>query len=366
MSKINIKHFVDINIKHHESTNVTSTRDTVQLIVAGGVASSGSVTVSSMTDYADKFKSQPVMYNATNPTDPQKYAQIYFENGGIKLQISQGAASQATLEEMIRSLSDDIIVVAYVGDISYMKTTAINLANDSTIYGTNEKILLLRDSVTTNDYSNCGKLAVKYSEVTGAEMSIAAYLSRINVYGVDTVRDYCYTRETDDLKATIGDSTFEEIQKKYYNVDIELAGATRNIGGDLVNGYDIVNEYTLIILHQTLSERLLRLLTQKIKGNAGLSAIRTVMAQELSNYLTNGYLTTDKVWTDEPLIKTYNGVDYTIVDTNTPLLLGYIIKILPLTALTADDAAARKIPPIYIVIADSYGIRTITIEGEVY
>ena len=38
---------------------------------------------------------------------------------------------------------------------------------------------------------------------------------------------------------------------------------------------------------------------------------------------------------------------------------------LPLSALTENDRAARKAPPIYVIIADQYGIRAITVNGEI-
>ena len=66
--------------------------------------------------------------------------------------------------------------------------------------------------------------------------------------------------------------------------------------GDTISFLDVTN--SLIVLHQTVTDRLLTLLAQKIKGNAGVSAIYTTIAGELNRYVTNGYLSTDKVWTD--------------------------------------------------------------------
>ena len=217
------------------------------------------------------------------------------------------------------------------------------------------------DTIDKDAVANFG---VKYSTVLGAEMTIAAYLSRVNVYRTNTVADYMFTQEalTDEK---VDDTTFGSILNENMNVDVYLAGAVRNMGGNLKNGADLINSYVKIILHQTLTERLLDLLTTKIKGARGLAQIYAAVAQELEAYRSCGYLTTDKVWTDEDLTTTYNGQTYTIITKGTPLLLGYSIKILPLSSLTLVDKTERKTPPIYIIIADQYGIRKITINGEV-
>ena len=231
--------------------------------------------------------------------------------------------------------------------LTWLQSNAVRQANDTTI-----------------DKDAVANFGVKYSTVLGAEMTIAAYLSHVNVYRTNTVADYMFTQEilTDEK---VDDTTFGSILNENMNVDVYLAGAVRNMGGNLKNGADLINSYVKIILHQTLTERLLDLLTTKIKGARGLAQIYATVAQELEAYRSCGYLTTDKVWTDEDLTTTYNGQTYTIITKGTPLLLGYSIKILPLSSLTLVDKTERKTPPIYIIIADQYGIRKITINGEV-
>ena len=44
---------------------------------------------------------------------------------------------------------------------------------------------------------------------------------------------------------------------------------------------------------------------------------------------------------------------------------GYIVKILPISSLSSTDKSNHSTPPIYIIIADQYGIRKITINGEI-
>ena len=81
--------------------------------------------------------------------------------------------------------------------------------------------------------------------------------------------------------------------------------------------------------------------------------------------MTNGYLSIDKTWTKPTKTISYNGNNYTLIKQKTPLTLGYKIVVLPLNSLSDEDKALRKCPPVYIFLADSYGIRNITINGEV-
>ena len=119
----------------------------------------------------------------------------------------------------------------------------------------------------------------------------------------------------------------------------------------------------LICLHQTLTERLTELLTTKIKYNqSGLAQISAVLNKELQKYVDNGYLSTNKTWYEEDLY--YKGI--LIIKKNTPLLLGYRYVILPFSTLTDDEKRENALPDIYILIADSYGIRKINIFGKTY
>ena len=103
-----------------------------------------------------------------------------------------------------------------------------------------------------------------------------------------------------------------------------------------------------------------------IKGETGVSAIHTTVAEELNRYVTCGYIATDKVYTGETLAYSYNGQNYVLLEKNTPLLTGYAILVVPYSALTAEDKAAHKAPPIYVALADSYGIRKVDLSGIVY
>jgi len=354
MANINLRRFVDVDILYHSMSTVQSTRDVVVLLTAEGTLGNDDV-FASYAEFVSGTAGQTM-------TMSDKYAKVFFDNGGIKLRVIQGITS-ANLQSAISSLADEYIIVAYTGSYSDMKTAAQARENSSTIYGINQKILLGR----TNDSSDTDvvkNFAVKYSSIDGAEMTIAAYLSNINVYRSGSIADYAFTKEILTAEPS-DDTTLGACLANNLNVDMYLSSAVRNLGGNAKDGYDLVNAYVLIILHQTLTERLLTALVQKLKGSAGLASLGTVISQELGKYADSGYLATDKSWSDNDLVITYNNQSFTIIRQGEQLLLGYKVVILPYSSLSDADKAARKTPPIYVVLADSYGIRSITVNGEV-
>lgn len=357
---IDLKQFVNINIVDKVPSAINSTRDTVILYTAYG--NNGTSRVISNITEANTY------YSADETT--LKYLQTYFGNGGVKVLVIEGVPYASLTEEMIEALDNKYICIAYASSdvnpsnaYNKLKSIAISRESNPSVYGINEKLIL----TSTNDFSDSTPVknfVVKYSNYIGSEMTIAAYLSQINVYGIDTVYDYAFTKEnfTDE---NISNGDFTTLMNNNFNIDVNLANAIRNCGGNTKDGSDLVNSYVRIILHQTLTHRLIDLLSQKIKGNIGISKIYSSIVEELEYYLNCGYLTTDKFWKDETLTITRNGVTYTIIEKGTPLVNGYYVSILPITALTAEEQAQHKAPPIYVIIADQYGIRQITINGEI-
>lgn len=357
---IDLKNFVDVNIQTHVASSAIGTRSKIVLYTTETV-SGGSKTV-----VAENYKDELL-----GLTETLKYLDVYFDNGGVSAEVISTTKVSLTAS-VIKALPNEEIVIGFVntteGDdaadtYAFLKSLIQALNADTTVRGINEKVILARTEVTT-DSDKIKNFAVKYSYTTGAEMTIAAYLSKINVYSVDSVYDYMFTQEliqSEDLD----DSTYTDIVENNMNVDVNLANAVRNCGGNMKDGEDLVNKYVLIILHQTLTDQVLSLLSQKLKNVNGLSKLYSVIAQELSRYLTCGYLTTDKIWTDSDYVVQYNNEQYTIIETGTALTDGFVISILPLTSLTDADKLAHKAPPIYIILGTQYGIRKIEITGEV-
>lgn len=362
MQSINLKRFVDIDINKYAQSSVDSSRDTVLLFTDEGTAGTSNI-VSSYTEAAELYADTLTL----------EYLKVYFENGGVKANVVNGIVWSALTNDVLNGYDDEYIVVAFVSEsvdkeehYAFIKNLAKVRQADSSVYGINEKILLASTSVIT-DSEVVSNFAVKYSSsesLDGVEMTIAAYLSKLDVYGADSIYDYAFTQEVINAE-DISDADYGVVSNNNMNIDIILANAVRAVGGNCKDGADLVNTYVLIILHQTLTDRLISLLTQKIKNASGVSKMYSVIANELEKYKTSGYLTTDKIWSDDDLKISYNGTSYTIIENATALINGYVIKILPLSSLTDEDIANRKAPQVYVVLADQYGIRQITINGEV-
>ena len=366
---IDLKRFVDIDIQSHAVSQYNGTRGTIALFTTEGTAS----TTKDISSLSEALEEYPL---ATAPLT-RAYLQIFFKNGGVKAHVIEGITLANLAKEDITALPNEYILVGVVysaTDISTGYAKVKSIASDlkalyeaGTLYGINEKILVARTDAS--DLTSIPNFAVKYSTVVGGEMTIAAYLSHIDVYGTDTVHDYMFTAEDFNIDNYTGetsdDTTYEVALNGNMNIDIYFANSVRNMGGNCKDGKDVVNDFVRIVLHQTLTDRLNELLATKLKGSDGIGKIYSVICDEMEYYKNCGYLSTDKVWTDATWSEVYNDEEFTIIEKGTPLLNGYQVRILPISSLTTADITARKAPPIYIALADQYGIRKIKITGEV-
>ena len=373
MNDIDVRRFVDINIKQHVATQISGTRDTLVLYTHEGTL--GKISGNTTTNISDdeilaSWVTASAIYPVQTFPDTNAYLSMYFQNGGARVVVIEGVDYTNLTAAMIKSLDNKFILVAQCSakenvEPAYaaLKKIATTRETDNDVYGVNEKIIFGR-TMTASDTDSIVNFASKYSKVYGAEMTMAAYLSGIDVYGVSTVNDYMYTAENID-EEVLTDELYKTLSLNNINVDTYFAGNVRDLGGNLKNGADLTNSYVRIILHQTLTDRLLELLVTKIKNVDGVGKIYATISKELENYRSCGYLSTDKVWTDKTMTVTANGKQYTIIEEGTPLTNGYFVQVLPMSALTENDRAARKAPPIYVIIADQYGIRAITVNGEI-
>lgn len=373
MNDIDVRRFVDVNIVQHVETAISGSRDVTILFThegdAGKISGHETTTITDAEIFAS-WTAASAVYDASNFSDTNAYLSMYFNNGGARIVVIEGIDFDDLTVDMIKQLDNRFILITACtaktnveNMYAKLKQIATSLAADPTVYGVNEKIIFARTEVMS-DTDALSNFASKYSKVQGAEMTMPAYLSGIDVYGVSTVNDYMYTAENIN-EEVLTDAQYETLSLNNINVDTYLAGAVRNLGGNTKDGADLTNSFVRIILHQTLTDRLLTLLTSKLKNADGLGKIQATISDELNNYTASGYFSTDKVWTDPTMTVTVNGRQYTIIEQNTPLTTGYRVTVLPLSALTDADRAQRKAPPVYVIIADQYGIRSITVNGEI-
>lgn len=353
MANINITKFVNINIAHHASSSISALRDTAVLF-------------SSVEGDDVEYTSQTYNESSISDTNEKDYLNVFFNCGGNKIKVYRGITLE-NVQSKLANLPYEQIVVGFVGSIfTYEVLTGQNgIVNNYSLSGIYTKLFLVRTTSAT-DTSVIENLIVKYSTKNGAEMSIAAYLTNVEIYGVNSIKDYAFTTEPDELAESNDDTILNNVLNNNMNVDMTLANSTRNLGGNTKAGREIINEFTLIVLQQTITEKVLNVLASKVRGNSGISAIYTAIVAELNKYLTNGYLTTSKYWKDNDWVVNVNNKNYTIINQNTALPNGYYVTVLPISSLSESDISAHKCPNIYIVLADSYGIRKVEISGEVF
>lgn len=312
--------------------------------------------------------------------------------------------------DYLNKLAKKLDSVYYGTDLTTAKGTLINVSSDKVKSGIHRKLLIGRirytdiydksAEVLQNKYSS-KSLILKYSscknvydddlnvlnqvDKIGDEMSIAAYLTRINIDSSDSVKDYCYTIESCYPDVTcknshnsdaahdsngyeskeVDDDLYDKLNACHFTFTYNLANQNRAIGGDTCAGYSFVNEYVAIIVQQTITDNLIKLLVTKPKTTNICGMINSVISSDLNRYVTNGYLATNKCWTDEDLSVTRNGVTYDIISTGTQLSSGYYITVLPLSSLTATEKKNHAAPKAYVILAESDAIRTIDVSGEI-
>ena len=378
---VDIRNFVDINISHHESVNKTAINDTVILFTQEGQLNNDEELIKSYSEWQTKHP------DTSDLSLTEQYVSYYFNDyHGNKLYILYGYTKDkiVTIVNKLKAIDVKYSVVGWaVTDNTnthtsayYQEQLAKTYYSDNNMYGIMDKIFLtvyynddLSDNnlllnTNTDDKGIVGKYVYDIADKNGVEMSIGAYLSQLNFEGTDTIQDYDFTLENDGDNL-LEDTSINTIITKHLNTTTEFAGKNRNIGGDMIDGTDLVNQYSSIILQQTCTNVLLNLLSQKIKGQTGIDAMYSVLTQELQKYVTNGYLTTDKIC-DFDYTVNVNNVDYTIIKKNTPLSLGYQITILPYSSLSANDINKHKAPNVYLVLAESYGVRLIKVYGNTF
>ena len=331
--------------------------------------------------------------NITTDTTFSSVTGIYYcqYNLNIPTPLSMGLYIKETLidrepvsyENLLADVQDlkmDHIVVATDANYKIVNSVAAVINSEANL---EETMINMKIFVTCLEEGNrdldletkSAGVAVKYG-VKGVEMTMAAYLCKANVDYYNSIQDYCFTTEevvytytnSEKMTDTYGeyyedDALYKALEKQNVNIDCILENGIRNLGGNDIKGNSLINIYVLILLNQTLTERLVGLLVNKIKYNqTGLTQIGATIAKELERYVRNGFLTTDKSWTKETLV--YNG--YTIINKNTPLSKGYKYVILPFATLSEADLKAHKLPMIYVLVADQYQIRKINVIGEVF
>ena len=365
---IDIRKFVDVKIKKAVPGRQLE-YDTVIVFDPNGTNTPGYYgTVQTAGDGKTKATAKDIttLVNGTT-VNIKDWATIFVKNGGqyihyltsltydtVKDAWCTGAG--ATLQEIPFT---EIVICAFgkitggTGDLPYGS-------------GIQQKIILT-GKAASNANVVPAEGVVQLGEATGnkpelvVNATLAAYFTQININLADTIRDCMFTRVICTAEeANTYAADFTTLDADTYIPMAYFANDYRLIGGNDCLKNDIVNVWAKIVLTQVLTNTLIILLTSKIRLNtAGIASVKNCCTNVLSQFVTNGYIMTDKAWTDPDLYIDGN----LVAGENTPLVDGYTVYVGP---ILQEHIKNHQIPPVYILFGDQVGVRKIVVTGEVF
>ena len=385
---IGITNFVNINIEKLQRAIDSGTRPTVVVYEVPRGAIEGLLTgdenpgagtfedlilVGASSDYNTFYEPSGEETKRIKDLNVEQYARIFFQNGGVRLIFTARPLTALSDPEYKKENLQNIIWVQY--NLNGKPKAGYKDGNNpiplKNLIGTGiySKLLIYRSGSAADnlpeEFENVkSSVIIKTSGIVGAEMTVAAYLSKMKVY--DKVADYDFTEEfgvQEDLSNLLDDPINDDPVVINFSGNLEMQVGTNkylNVGGNTLAGTPLVEQFVTIVLTQTLTDKVFDVLSTKLVGQRGLAAIRTAISAELDRYVNSGFLTTDKVWTSDDLIidnPLNPGHPETIITKNTPLASGYYIH---LFKLSLDRQAAYA----FILLPTVKGIRYIKIDGR--
>lgn len=350
-----IKNFVNVYIDRNVQVTMDGSRPTAILYSAKKEC----LLVGSNSDYTKFYTNIENLTDAglTDETDIQ-YAKIFFANGGCKLQMKT-----ATLPTDLTTIDNQYVIIGSEATI-----TDANLKKFNNLTGVNQKIFVNRITDTTIT-TKSSFIASKYSNVTGAEMAIAAYLTQIKFYAQGSPVDYDFTKENitakdgshDTLGSSITIADPDTVINLGYNFELPVADDYYNIGGNTTDGNDLVEQFGLIVMEQDLTTSVFKTLSSKVSDQKGIASVRTTMSEVLDKFVNSGFLITSQVWTGNDLVlpnkADTNKPNETVITKNTPISNGYYIHMFRLSSSMRKVYAA-------IIVATNKGIRYVEVNGK--
>lgn len=308
----------------------------------------------------------------------KKFGTEFFANGGKKLHVIKSLTYNTeencwmfTDSNSLQNTSNvDIATHLPVEEIVVFAEGVPDIATtNATLSGIEKKIHISSSNTPdSKPTSLSGKVSIYQNNAVSGSVDVSsapllAYYTNIFKNGNATPNDYSFTLCTFTDAVTFADPTDETAKKMIenkINFIAEIAGGKRAIGGDTTAEEDITNLFMQIVLQQTLTNALMKLLSSKIKLNtAGITSVKNAVGVELDKYVNYGYISTDKLWTEDDLY-----LDGELIAAKgSPLARGYVVHVSPITQENIKD---HQIPTIYVLYGDSVGVRKIVVQGEVF
>lgn len=385
---VRIENFVDVKITRRAVQESDGAYDTAVYVVASTASQNNAFYfINGKNGTGDGTKNNPKTIDAVSGDNNLKYFGIeFFANGGKKLHVVNSLSFSST--DNCWNFTDKKNSTAThlpVEEILIFDTSATQInasTNANTVSGIEKKIFIN----TTNSTSLSSYLPYTIAVYKNVEVStnvagekpnvsaapfLAYYTKIIKNSSVDT-SDLAFTKtsfvdvveNSTTNKVVITEPTdvnAKAMITNNINFIATIAGVPMIIGGsDETGENDITNLFMQIVLQQTLTNALMKLLSSKIKLNtAGITSVKNAVGVELDKYVNYGYISTDKLWTEDDLY-----LDGELIAAKgSPLARGYVVHVSPITQENIKD---HQIPTIYVLYGDSVGVRKIVVQGEVF
>lgn len=383
---VRIENFVDVKITRRAVQESSGAYDTAVYVTSS--ATNAFYFINGKNGTGDGTKDNPKTIDAVTGDNNLKYFGIeFFANGGKKLHVVNSLSFDST-DDNCWNFKDAKNTTAthlpveeiLIFDTSTTQTNASTNAN--TVSGIEKKIFVTTtDKTSLSTYLSYTIAVYKNVEIstnvagTKPDVSTAPFLAYytkiIKNSSVDTT-DLAFTKTS--FVDVVENSTTNEVViteptdanakamiTNNINFIATIAGVPMIIGGsDETGENDITNLFMQIVLQQTLTNALMKLLSSKIKLNtAGITSVKNAVGVELDKYVNYGYISTDKLWTEDDLY-----LDGELIAAKgSPLARGYVVHVSP---ISQDNIKKHQIPTIYVLYGDSVGVRKIVVQGEVF
>ena len=352
---IDIRNFVNVNIKSLEETREEGSRPWVLVYSSG---ETNDFTAVGFNSTYDKFYGEDGKEIEGLEDDTMTRLAIFFKNGGSKITFKTDALP--TLEKFKNKNLIDNVIIVNLGDVSTFKEEDMDALG---IY----KKMIVEKAMTKTEYDTLTIEKSSYQVITisnkvGTEMIVASYLSQIKVY--ESCPDFNFTNVVgleEDLSDEITYGTEgEPLTDLPYNFEMLIGNNYLTIGGNATDGTPFVTTFVSIILTQTTTNAVFNVLKLKLSGNSGINKIRTALCEELNKYTNSGYLTTDEIWGYQDLVvkNQVNDNSEVVITTNTPISNGYYIHIF-------KTSKNKQEVYIFLILATNKGIRYVKIDGRI-
>lgn len=385
---VRIENFVDVKITRRAVQESAGAYDTAVYVVASTASQDNAFYfINGKNGTGDGTKNNPKTIDAVSGDNNLKYFGIeFFANGGKKLHVVNSLSFSSTdncwnFTDKKNSTATHLPVEEIlIFDTSATQTNASTNAN--TVSGIEKKIFInTTNSTSLSSYLPytiaVHKNVAVSTNVAGGDQDVSAapflayYTKIIKDSSVDA-SDLAFTKtsfvdvvENSTTKKVVikdpTDANAKDMITNNINFIATIAGVPMIIGGsDETGENDITNLFMQIVLQQTLTNALMKLLSSKIKLNtAGITSVKNAVGVELDKYVNYGYISTDKLWTEDDLY-----LDGELIAAKgSPLARGYVVHVSPITQENIKD---HQIPTIYVLYGDSVGVRKIVVQGEVF